>query len=288
MRYLPQELEPALDSGFGIKQIISISPVGGGCINTSLRLETGLGIFFLKYNFKDKYPGMFETESIGLQLLKKSSALRTPEVIGSSEAGVYSFLLTEWIEKKPPGKNFLNEFGRSLAALHRNSKELFGLDHSNYIGSLQQKNGMHPQWADFFRDERLEPQLRLAFDRGLAPNHWLKKFTNFYSRIDEIFPEEKPALLHGDLWSGNYMSSEDGACLIDPAVYYGHREMDLAMTMLFGGFGEAFYEGYDQSFPLEKNHSGRIGYCNLYPLLVHLNLFGEGYAADIEKIIGKF
>ncbi|MEJ2596144.1 MAG: fructosamine kinase family protein, partial [bacterium] len=185
--------------------------------------------------------------------------------------------------------DFWEEFARLLAELHKNTQPYFGLDHDNYIGSLVQSNFRHDAWTDFYREQRLEPQLRLAREAGHFNRNVTRAFDRFYHRIERIFPAEPPALLHGDLWSGNFMVNENGsAVIIDPAIYYGHREMDLGMSMLFGGFDRRFYSAYDQHFPLEPGWQERMDYCNLYPLLVHVNLFGGGYVQQVEQIIRRF
>jgi len=165
----------------------------------------------------------------------------------------------------------------------------FGLDYNNYIGSLHQQNNLHPTWVDFFINERLQPQIKLARDNNEIDSTTILKFENLYKKLDEVFPKEKPALLHGDLWSGNFMSDEKGESVImDPTVYYGHREMDIAMAKLFGGFDAEFYSSYNEHYPLENGWEQRINVCNLYPLMVHVNLFGGGYLGQVKSILSKF
>jgi len=163
------------------------------------------------------------------------------------------------------------------------------LDHNNYIGSLHQSNQKHDKWVSFFIEERLNPQLKLAYDSGKINSSILEKFEVMFLVLEEIFPVEKPSLLHGDLWSGNLMTDNFGnPCLIDPAVYFGFREMDLAMTTLFGGFDSEFYESYQRINHLETGWQERFDICNLYPLLVHVNLFGEGYLSSVKNILKRF
>ena len=157
------------------------------------------------------------------------------------------------------------------------------------MGSLPQANTFHSDWSSFFIEERLEPQLVAARDSGYFSSHDDERFQRLFKSFPSICPAEKPSLVHGDLWSGNYIVSDEGrACLIDPAVYYGHREVDIAMTTLFGGFDPEFYSSYDEAFPMEKGWEDRLEIYNLYPLLVHLNLFGAGYLGSIERIIRRF
>jgi fructosamine-3-kinase len=195
-------------------------------------------------------------------------------------------LLLEFLERE--GSQDWNLAGTLLARLHRNTAREFGLDHNNYIGSLSQSNTFHPTWSEFFAMERILPQIKMARDAGAVDRTLASAAERFCSKLNEIFPDEKPALLHGDLWSGNFFFSTKGPSIFDPAVYYGHREMDLAMTKLFGGFDDDFYSGYENEFPLEKNWRARTDLCNLYPLLVHVNLFGGGYVRDVVAILTSF
>ncbi len=169
---------------------------------------------------------------------------------------------------------------------------LLYLGHLLYVhptSYLYQSNKKHDNWIDFFRTERLEKQVKLARDHNRMGKTVVQSFENFYRALPEIFPIEPPAFIHGDLWGGNFMTDENGApVIIDPAVYYGHREMDLGMSQLFGGFDHAFYEAYHHHFPLEKGWQERVDYCNLYPLMVHLNLFGGGYLNSVQSILRKF
>ncbi len=285
-----QAIEETLSRKLGKEiTIFSSSPVGGGSINDAYRLETGAGLFFVKKNHKDNYPGMFEAEAKGLQLLEEAGDIEVPKVLASGSSGEEAFLILRFIESAPKQPGFWEDFGRRLAALHRHSGEQFGLDHDNYIGSLPQSNRFYLRWTDFFREERLEAQVKLARDNGRLGRETVTAFGRFYRRLDELFPEEPPALLHGDLWSGNFMVNEKGlAVIIDPAVYYGHREMDLGMSQLFGGFAPEFYEAYHRAYPLEKGWQQRLDYCNLYPLMVHVNLFGGSYLGSVKRILGRF
>ena len=176
-----------------------------------------------------------------------------------------------------------------MANLHRNTHSYFGLDESNYIGSLHQDNTICDNWSEFMILRRIEPLLKLTYDKQLANSKLIKQFHRFEKSLDELFPKERPALLHGDFWSGNYLFDKEGnPAIFDPAVYYGHREMDIAMSKLFGGFETQFYTAYQEEFPLEKGWQSRIDYCNLYPLLVHALLFGESYMSNIRRIMQKF
>ncbi len=267
----------------------NLKPVGGGCINQTFKAVTGNGNYFVKLNDAAAYPGMFEAEAYGLDILRKAKALSIPAVITSGEALGKSFLVLEWIESGKRQKNFFEDFGTRLALLHSQNESLYGLDKNNYIGSLVQINTPSESFIEFFITHRLVAQLTLAVDHGKLPAGIHKSFERLYAKLPEIIPAEKPSLLHGDLWNGNFMTGADGyACLMDPAVYYGHREADLAMTLLFGGFDNDFYESYHRHFPLESDWRNRVEIFNLYPLLVHVNLFGGGYAREVTEIIKRF
>lgn len=291
---LPQSLQSVLPS-FLFKHfqpqtaILNTRPVGGGDINTAVCIETSQGRLFLKYNDASRFPGMFEAEARGLGLLRATQSVGIPGVIGTGSDGVFDFLVMEYVEPGPRSHLVLERFGKCLAEMHRMSSGYFGLDHSNYMGSLPQINTPASKWTDFFRDCRLRAMLKPAYDRGFFEREILKAFENLYNRLEDMIPPEPPSLLHGDLWAGNFMASwNEEPFLIDPAVCFGHREADLAMTRLFGGFGEAFYASYQDSFPLEKGWESRMDVFNLYPLLVHVNLFGSGYVGSVKQIIQRF
>ncbi|MFW5687694.1 MAG: fructosamine kinase family protein, partial [Bacteroidota bacterium] len=255
-------------------KLISSRPVSGGDINQAARMETSTGVWFAKWNQADVFPGMFEAEARGLQLLKQAGVLYVPEVKGYGEKQNVSMLVLEFVEQGREKKNFWQHFGAGLAALHKHTNDMFGLDHDNYIGSLPQINKRTDNWEEFFTVYRLEQQIRLVRDKSLMDSATSRQFEKLFTRLGEFFPREKPSLLHGDLWSGNFMTNSRGeACIIDPAVYYGHRLMDIGMSKLFGGFAPEFYQAYHSAFPLEDNWQQAVEIANLYPLLVHVNLF---------------
>lgn len=283
-------VEEILSQKFGkVVSIKSVSSVGGGSINDAYQIETSAGAFFVKKNSESRYPGMFEIEANGLELLANTNEIDTPKVVTFGSKADDSFLILNFVQSAEKQNGFWEDFGRRLGNLHKHSQEHFGLNHDNYIGSLSQSNKIHESWPDFFREERLETQVKLARDNGRMGRETVTAFDRFYSKLDELFPKEPPSLLHGDLWSGNFMVNEKGlVVIIDPAVYYGHREMDLAMSQLFGGFDESFYDAYHRNFPLEKGWQQRMDYCNLYPLMVHVNLFGDSYLDSVKRILARF
>ena len=285
-QFVLQSLEKALGTPV---ELISTSPVGGGDINEAFRFDTSEGLFFVKKNSASRFPGMFEKEARGLQLLADAKEIPVPKVISHDEVNDTSYLILKFIEGSRKAAGFWDDFGRRLALLHKHSSDYFGLDHNNYIGSLVQSNRKHLSWTDFFREERLNAQVKLARNTGKLDKGVVSSFERFYNKLDEIFPVEPPALVHGDLWGGNFMVNENGvAVIIDPAIYYGNREMDIGMSMLFGGFSNEFYELYNQHYPLQPEWRNRIEYCNLYPLMVHVNLFGGGYLNSVNTILRQF
>ena len=270
-------------------RVLSAQQLTGGDINQVYKLETNLGPKCIKINSESQFPRMFEMEMEGLKHLKGASAIQVVEPIVSGTFNDSSFLLLEYVLTAPKQPRFWVEFGQQLASLHLSTQEAFGFSGHNYIGSLTQKNDPFDTWAEFFVECRLQPQIRLALSKNLLSKSDLSSFDRFYRELDGIFPSEPPSLLHGDLWNGNYMVGPQGnAVLIDPAVYYGHREMDISMTMLFGGFPPSFYDGYNNQWSLEPGWEERVDYCNLYSLLVHLNLFGSTYLSSIRRIIKTF
>lgn len=274
------------DRPFSVK---TVTPLSGGSINDAYKIEAGRAYFFAKINDAAKYPGMFEAEKNGLELLAQHSEIKVPEFIALDEAEEKFILILEYVEQGIKSVESYSRFGHLLAEMHRKSNDRFGLGHDNYIGSLKQSNTFHFSWTEFFIEERLSKQLQMAYDEKKIGRTLLNSFDRLHTRLHNLFPVEKPALLHGDLWNGNYMVTADSfPCIFDPAVYYGHREMDIAMSLLFGGFPEEFYRSYNEHFPLEKGWKERMDLCNLYPLLVHVNLFGGGYVREVEMIVRKF
>jgi len=269
-------------------KIKSLSSLSGGCISDAFKVTTDNGSnFFLKYNSSDSND-MFIKEANGLKELAKANAIRISEVLSFDE----DFILLEYIPTGNKKKNFFEEFGSSFAKMHKHTSESFGFNEDNYIGSNPQKNipdeNEKSSWVNFYFNKRILYQLQLAEGLGNSTPELRKGISKLENKIQEIIgdTQEKPSLLHGDLWGGNYMVDENGnAVLIDPAVYYGHREADLGMTKLFGGFSSEFYRAYVETFPLEDGYDYRENIYKLYHVLNHLNLFGGGYYSQALSII---
>ena len=264
----------------------SIQPVGGGMINRAARVEVGGERYFVK-TINSAPAGFFAAEADGLERLRAANALRVPQVIAHDEArdGLPAYLILEWIDDAPKSRRLSENLGRGLAAQHRVTSARYGLERDNFIGALPQANGFAETWSAFYRDRRISPQVELARRRGLLPPERERLLRRVIDRLDDLLGgmESVPSLLHGDLWSGNYMACDgDQPVVIDPAVYYGSREVELAFTELFGGFSDRFYAAYDEAYPLDPGYAARRPLHQVYPLLVHLNLFGESYGAHVE------
>ena len=282
------ELRSHIEATLGTR-VRQLSPISGGDINEARRVQTDRGDFFLKYNERPEAGSMFRAEVAGLDLLRGTEGVRVPEIVALSDDTAPAFLLLEFIDAVRPSQAGLTAFGRGLAALHRRSHKTFGGTPANFIGRLPQSNQPHASWPDFYAHERLLPQMRSAVVSGRLSGRRETALQRLIARLPEICPEEPPALTHGDLWSGNYLfDARQRPVLIDPAVAYQHREMDLAMLALFGDPGEAFWKAYREAYPTAPGLRDRLSVCKLYYLLVHVNLFGGSYVASVERILGQF
>lgn len=263
--------------------------VYGGDINSSYCLFTRTEKYFLKVNDKNRYPLMFEREANGLDKLREFCALKIPQVIKYGSCNDQQYLLLEWLEKGAPKKDIWENFGRGLATMHQQPQEQFGLNVDNYIGSLDQRNDPHSEWYSFYTECRIKPLVKKLSDAGNFSATDIRDADLFCNNLRTILPTEPPSFLHGDLWTGNYMITSSGyATIFDPAVYCGHREMDIGMTRLFGGFDKRFYEAYNGTYPLEKGWEKRLPITQLYPLLVHAVLFGGHYISEVKHRFSSF
>jgi len=282
---LSAQLSTNLQNSIVIEQV---QQVYGGDINETFVLHTSLGNYFLKVN-SHAQQDMFEKEFNGLQTLQKANAIHIPQPILYDAFDSSIFLIMECIEKGKPAVNFWQQFAAGLAGVHGQTQAQFGFKETNYIGSLLQPNMLTDTWHEFFATQRIMPLINQAYNQNKCTKEDVSKAEKLCSRFLELFPEELPALLHGDLWSGNFMVNDKGEPVIyDPAVYYGCREMDIAMTLLFGGFNKSFYNYYNEIFPLQKGWEQRVALCQLYFLLVHLILFGGHYYYSVMNIIKSF
>ncbi len=265
--------------------LLEARPLSGGDINEVFLLKSTSQNYVVKINNADRFPGMFKVEAKGLQLLNLTCSFKIPQVIAYGTIENSSYLLLEYIPTGSPSQSFWDVFGENLVKLHKTTQQNFGLDHNNYIGSLVQYNTSESSASEFYINQRLAPQFKLAHDQG----YQFSGLDAFFRNITEIIPNESPSLVHGDLWSGNYLVSAQGEpVLIDPAVAFAPREMDLAMMRLFGGFSNEVFLIYNQLFPLPQDWEKRIPLWQLYYILVHLNLFGSGYLSQTKSIISQF
>ncbi|MFL5809499.1 MAG: fructosamine kinase family protein [Flavisolibacter sp.] len=283
-------LQQKLSERFPGSNKIQFSPVGGGCINETARISWPGKHVFCKLNSATEFPGLFETEKRGLEFIARQHVIRVPAVVDCFESNGKQVLLLEWINEADRTEKFWKVFGEQLAALHHISSEHFGFDGNNYMGSVPQSNRYWSEWDQFFVEERLEPLVRQCADKNLLLKKHVDQFHKLYLSIPSIFnTDQKPALIHGDLWSGNFMcDQQQQPVLIDPAVYFGHPSVDLGMTTLFGGFGSGFYDAYNYHAPFPKNYIEQWKICNLYPLLIHLLLFGKTYLSQIDDTLFLF
>lgn len=272
-------------------RIVASRHVTGGDINEAYQLDLSDGnCAFVKLNTAAP-PDMFEAEAHGLEWLRTANALAIPKVHAVGSSATCSYLVLEWIDARPARSARSDEqLGRGLAELHRRRAKGFGLERDNYIGRLPQANRGHDCFRDFFAEQRLVPQFRRARQSGYFDASVSVRFERLLDRLDALLGEpEPPATLHGDLWSGNVLFDVSGTpWLIDPAVYGGHREIDLGMMRLFGGFSPRVFQAYEEAFPLKAGHRERVSLMQLYPLLVHVNLFGGGYIASARRIIEQY
>lgn len=274
-------LEGSLDA-----RVIEAKRLAGGDINDAFEVLLSDDRRIFVKTHPNPPEGMFQAEARGLAWLDEANAIRVPRVLAVSD-GRPAFLALELLRSAKRRSDFDETLGRALATLHAFGAPSFGLEHDNFIGRLAQSNRPHSDWVSFYWSERIEPQLQLASDRGRIRISTLRRFEVLERALpDLVGPPEPPARLHGDLWGGNLHVDESGApCLIDPAVYGGHREVDLAMMRLFGGFGHRVFAAYQETYPLPAVAEQRVPLYQLYPLLVHVNLFGGSYVSSIERAL---
>ncbi|KAA3596084.1 MAG: fructosamine kinase [Calditrichaeota bacterium] len=280
-----QKIEEVLN-----EKVKSKTNIFGGCIANSQKIETESGRSFFVKTLENK-PKIFQNEASGLKELQKAKAIRIPKVIFQDEA----FLLLEFVEEGRKDNEFFRNFGQQFANLHKFENENFGFFEDNYIGANPQKNipnrSEANNWTEFYFNKRLLFQFKLCENNGFSTLEMRKLFLQLESKIEKILEgsENVPSLLHGDLWSGNFLVDENSnPCLIDPAVYYGNREADLAMTKLFGGFDQNFYQTYNETFPLAEGYKYRENIYNLYHILNHLNLFGKSYYLQVISLMKSY
>lgn len=261
----------------------------GGNFNLAVRVKLQEGEFFIKWNQGD-HRGLFEAEAKNVTLIQETNAIQVPRVIGVGILEEKEYLMMECIPTGIKRMDYWQDFGQKLASLHAHSSMLgHGLDYQNYMGAALQENSWNTDGIQFLIQNRIKKQVDIALYNRKINSLMEEKFNRLYEKLPSLIPCEKSALIHGELWSGNAMINENGSItLVDPCCYYGFREAELAFTTMFGGFEKVFYEAYHEVYPIEKGFHERIPLYNLYPLMVHVNLFGEGYLPAVEKILNNY
>jgi fructosamine-3-kinase len=286
------EVASALSEKIGHEVTIkSTQLLGGGCIHHATKIETSAGPFFLKWNTAG-VSDIFLREAEGLAELKKavSDEIRIPEVIAAKLIDDSpGFLVLEYFQPAGFLQNGDEKLGRGLAAIHRFSSENFGFYNDNYCGATQQNNMWKPDWMTFFTENRLGWMLKLIKEKRFLASSEQQLFEQLIEKLPEIIPADSvPSLIHGDLWSGNYMLTANGPALIDPAASFSDREMEFGMITLFGGFSQCFFDAYHEAFPLPVGWKQRNRLYQLYHILNHYFLFGGGYLQQAVQIARQY
>jgi protein-ribulosamine 3-kinase len=291
------ELQAAVEAAIGLAlgrerpvRVTRRAVLGGGSINRTERLDTDAGTFVLKSN-PNAPAGMFQAEAEGLAALRASrTSLAVPAVVVCEETAP-AFLVIEYLPRGEPRGDFDERLGRGLAELHRTTSTRYGFARDNFCGATPQPNPWMDRWVEFYGAARLGHQLRLASRGGWLSSDDTRRLERLIARLGTWLPEpaEGPALIHGDLWAGNLHVAPDGRpAIIDPAAHFAHREAELGMMELFGGFSARVFAAYDEAFPLDPDWRERLGLYQLYHLMNHLNLFGRGYHAQVMKVAGRY
>ena len=270
------------------QEVVAMTPLGGGDVADPYRVLLGDGTTVFAKTKTDAVPGFFVTEAAGLTWLREANEVAVPAVLAVSDDP--AFLIQEWIEPGYPTPTTEADLGVALARLHQSGAPSFGREDRRSTGSRGLPNEPCESWAEFYATQRLVPLAKLARDGDALPERAIVNLENVAARIDNLAgPIEPPARLHGDLWAGNRLVGSGGVSwLIDPAAHGGHREFDLAMMRLFGGFGERVFSAYHEAMPLSPEAAQRVPLYQLYPLLVHVNLFGGSYVAGVERAISAY
>lgn len=271
------------------EEIESTKPLSGGTISSAYLINTTQTQYFLKLNSADNALEMFHAEQYALSEIESTATIAVPRVHLVDTFNDKSLIVMDYVESKRPTPADYYRLGAELAKLHQVSADMFGFSCDNFIGNLPQSNTLNGSWTEFYWSERINPQFQLALENGLLRIDEVPNKEIFTERFESITKDVKPSLLHGDLWGGNYLISTDGTpYLIDPAVYYGHSMVDIAMSKLFGSFGSDFYNSYHEVLDKPENYSEQIDLYQLYFLLVHLNLFGKGYYSSVSAILNRY
>ena len=288
-----QSIERLIQSNLGTERsITAVKRVSGGCIAEAFQIVLDdATALFVKVGVE--LGTDFEVEFNGLEALRSTSTIAIPKVVASQTEGSFGILILEWIQSSSPKREFWPRFGHKIAQLHlaNQSVDHFGFQQNNLIGSTKQPNTWNSNWPEFFALHRLAFQGDLALRQGLIDTSQWKRLDRLIEKLPSLLASDKtsPALLHGDLWSGNFLcDANQNPVIFDPAVYFGHHECEFGITKLFGGFDSAFYEAYHDVIPKDEGTSERIEIYQLYHLLNHLNLFGRSYWPACQTILSKY
>jgi fructosamine-3-kinase len=270
-------------------KVYSIHHLSGGEVNQSYKVVSDKGVFYVKCHSIKQYPRYFEKEKNGLLELKSADCLDVCKPIGVQELGLNTFFVLEYIESTAPHKDFYALLGEGLAKQHKISNRYFGYSEDNYLRQCTQINHRMSNWGEFFIKYRLLNNIKVVADKYHLSQETMRLFERFIEFVEFAFPEEPPSLLHGDFWKEHVISNAEGApCLLNPSVYFGHREMDLAMTKMVGSFPMEFYEAYQSVYPLQSDWEIRLDFCKMYYHLVHFNNYGQAYFPSIQALLNKW
>ena len=268
--------------------VLSYYLLSGGDISSVFKIKTVNGDLVAKIGNGARHKALLTAEKNGLNLLKNQDVIAIPEIYDFGSLTEMTFLLMEYIPAKSGNVNEMLRLGGELANLHQCLGKTYGGDQDNFIGSLPQSNIRHSNWAEFYVDERLVPQFKLAVQKRYIKQEEIPEVELMTNKIKTLTNDVQPTLLHGDLWNGNYLIHENGTpYLIDPAVYYGHSGVDIAMTKLFGGFSHEFYSAYHDVIPISLYDKSLTDLYQLYYLLAHLNMFGMSYKGSVMSIVSQ-
>lgn len=271
------------------EQVQSFTPLSGGDISSVYKIRSVTRNYLVKTHTGSEAMDMFQSEKQALDYIKSTNSMGVPEVFHLSEFEGIAILVMEYIQSGSPRSEDWKKFGYDLAKLHSVSHEFFGWEKDNFIGSLEQQNTLHRSWPEFYASERLQVQLELALHHNLLSSGEVPSFENIKEVCITYLQVAKPQLVHGDLWGGNFLFDSQGkAWLIDPAMYFGHGMVDIAMSKLFGGFAPIFYEAYHDVIPKPTYYQEQIDLYQLYYLLVHLNLFGRSYYGSVKRLLQNY
>ena len=283
-----RKIESKTDSGLRLRNVKDAPFVGSD--NHPYVLEAEPISYFVKTNI-GRPKDFFEKEADGLRMLSIAAArnLVVPRPLFWGEDYGTQYLVMEYIAMVEPSPAFFEKLGIGMAKLHANTNHFFGLQEDNYVGPDKQANGKYENWNNFYVKSRVFPQMRKAYDNQRISAEDVKQIEHLCNQLPNLLPQDKPALLHGDFWKGNVSATSEGTpCIFDPSVYYGNREIDIAMSLLMGGFDEAFYTAYNIQFPLMKGWQQRVGINQLYPLLVLINNYSKDYYGALRKVIAAY